>query len=76
MPEEISEKYVDIYEKLKKQIKAVEEEIEDLEESGTADDYPVKHQKAKSMIEEINEQISELDRAFDSLKEEEEEESD
>lgn len=47
----------------------IEEELKGLEESGEADEYPVKHQKARDKIDEINEQISELEKAFEDIEE-------
>lgn len=70
--DEISERYRRVYEQLKKQVSSIEEELENLEESGDADRYPVKHQKARDKIEEINRQIKSLEDAFGDKKEEEE----
>ncbi len=69
MDEELEKKYSDLFEKLKEKVDSIEEELEELEDSGKADDYPVKHQKATDMIEEINKQISDLSSAFNRFDE-------
>lgn len=67
MPEDKSKQdYRKVYSMLKKQVKDVESELENLEEDGQADKYPVKHQKALDKIEEINKQIEELDRVLEN----------
>ncbi len=64
MDEQLEEKYSDLLNKLKEKVESIEEELEELEESGKADEYPVKHQKAIDMIEEINNQIADLSSSF------------
>lgn len=63
------ERYQAILEELGDQIEKVENELEDLEDSGEADQYPVKHQKARNKVDEINEQMSELKEAMQKIQE-------
>ena len=67
MEKDVAGRYREIYGQLKEQVKSIEEELENMEESGEADNYPVKHQKARDKIDEINEQLSELEKAFKEL---------
>ena len=67
MEEDVAGRYREIYEQLKEQVKTIEEELKAMEDSGEADNYPVKHQKARDKIDEINKQISDLEKAFKEL---------
>ena len=67
MEEDVAGRYREIYEQLKEQVRSIEKELERMEESGEADDYPVKHQKARDKIDEINKQISDLEKAFKEI---------
>lgn len=52
------------FDEIQQKVDQVEDELEELEESGEADRQPVKHQQAVDKVDEINEQIKKLRDAF------------
>ncbi len=76
MADDESRDVEEVLNQLKKQVGEMEDELDELEESGDADRHPVKHQQAIDKISEIKRQMETIDKAMKKGEKEKEKEED